>query len=107
MSKNVIQVIELTKRHNLNLIEDTIVFNESGLDFQVVFAQDESGFNWVIRIPRREDVMAKTKLEKQILDLVNNNVTTFQAPNWIIYSTELIAYKRLDGVPAGDRKSVV
>ncbi len=101
MSKNVIQINELAKRHNLNLKEETIIFNESGLDFQVVLAQDERGFNWVIRIPRRDDVMAKTKLEKKILDLVNNNVTTFQAPNWIIYTNELIAYKRLDGVPAG------
>lgn len=43
MSKNIEQVMEIAKRHELCLIEETIQFNESGLDFQVVFAQDESG----------------------------------------------------------------
>ena len=101
MSKDMKQVIEIAKKHNLILKEETMQFNESGLDFQVVFAQDESGIDWVLRLPRREDVMPRTKVEKQALDLVNQYVKYFQAPNWIIYTDELIAYKKLDGVPAG------
>lgn len=101
MSKNMKQVIEIAKKHNLILKEETMQFNESGLDFQVVFALDESGVDWVLRLPRREDVMPRTKVEKQALDLVNQYVKYFQAPNWIIYTDELIAYKKLDGVPAG------
>lgn len=95
------QVIEIAKKHNLILKEETMQFNESGLDFQVVFALDESGVDWVLRLPRREDVMPRTRVEKQALDLVNQYVKYFQAPNWIIYTDELIAYKKLDGVPAG------
>lgn len=95
------QVIEIAKKHNLILKEETMQFNESGLDFQVVYALDESGVDWVLRLPRREDVMPRTKVEKQALDLVNQYVKYFQAPNWIIYTDELIAYKKLDGVPAG------
>ena len=101
MGKEMKQVMEIAKKHNLILKEETIQFNESGLDFQVVFAQDESGTEWVLRLPRREDVMPRTKVEKQALDLVNKYGKSFQAPNWIIYSDELIAYKKLDGVLAG------
>ena len=101
MSKDMKQVIEIAKKHNLILKEETMQFNESGLDFQVVFALDESGVDWVLRLPRREDVMPRTRVEKLALDLVNQYVKSFQAPNWIIYSDELIAYKKLDGVPAG------
>ena len=101
MSKDMKQVIEIAKKHNLILKEETMQFNESGLDFQVVFALDESGVDWVLRLPRREDVMPRTRVEKQALDLVNQYAKSFQAPNWIIYTDELIAYKKLSGVPAG------
>ncbi|CUU45777.1 Mph(B) family macrolide 2'-phosphotransferase [Clostridium beijerinckii] len=101
MGKEMKQVMETAKKHNLILKEETMQFNESGLDFQVVFAQDENETDWVLRLPRREDVMPRTKLEKQALDLVNQYAKCFKAPNWTIYTNELIAYKKLDGVPAG------
>lgn len=101
MSKSKREVIEIATRHGLALKEDTLVFNESGLDFLAVFAEDKQGNEWVLRLPRREDVMPRTKVEKQALDLVNGYITKFQAPNWTIYTDELIAYKKLGGVPAG------
>ncbi|MEG6523617.1 Mph(B) family macrolide 2'-phosphotransferase [Desulfotomaculum sp. 1211_IL3151] len=101
MGKDIKQIIEIAKKHHVILKEETMQFNESGLDFQVIFARDESGTEWVLRLPRRADVMPRTKAEKQVLDLVNKYAKSFQAPNWIIYTDELIAYKKLDGVPAG------
>lgn len=101
MSKDITQIIEIAKKHNLILKTETIRINESGLDFQVAFGQDESGTDWVLRLPRREDVMSRIEAEKQALDLVNQYETSFQAPNWAVYTDELIAYKKLDGVPAG------
>lgn len=101
LSKTKIEVIEIAKNHGLALKEDTLVFNESGLDFLAVFAADQQDNEWVLRLPRREDVMPRTKVEKQALDLVNRYSTKFQAPNWSIYTDELIAYKKLDGIPAG------
>lgn len=95
------QVIKIAKKYNLALKEDRLQFNESGLDFQVVFALDENGDEWVLRLPRREDVMPRTIVEKQALDLVHQYAKSFQAPNWMIYTDELIAYKKLDGKPAG------
>ncbi|MDV4151842.1 macrolide 2'-phosphotransferase [Clostridium sp. AL.422] len=101
MSKTKKEIIEISKKHGLNLKEDTLVFNESGLDFLAVFGVDYEGNEWVLRVPRRQDVMPRTKDEKQALDLVNKYNDTFQAPNWEIYSEELIAYKKLKGIPAG------
>lgn len=101
MSKTKGEVIEIASKHGLTLKEDSLVFNESGLDFLAVFAADKQGNEWVLRLPRREDVMPRTKSEKQALDLVNQYSTKFQAPNWAIYTDELIAYKKLDGIPAG------
>ena len=101
MSKEIKEIIEIANKYNLALKEDTLQFNESGLDFQVVFALDENGNEWALRLPRREDVMPRTKAEKQALDLVNKYATSFEAPNWAIYTDELIAYKKLTGVPAG------
>jgi macrolide phosphotransferase len=101
MSKTREEVIEIAERHGLKLKEDTLVFNESGLDFLVVFAVNQEGEEWVLRLPRRADVMPRTIVEKKALDLVNRYITTFQVPNWSIYTEELIAYKKLNGVPAG------
>lgn len=64
MGKEMKQVMETAKKHNLILKEETMQFNESGLDFQVVFAQDENETDWVLRLPRREDVMPRTKARK-------------------------------------------
>lgn len=94
------EVVELAEKYGLQLKEDTFVFNESGLDFQVVFAVDDKEKEWVLRIPRRTDVFPKTKAEKTVLSLINQHID-FEAPNWEVYTEELIAYKKLQGVPAG------
>ncbi|WP_339149953.1 MULTISPECIES: macrolide 2'-phosphotransferase [unclassified Sutcliffiella] len=93
------KVIEIAKDNGLDILADSLTFNESGLDFLVVFAEDAKGEEWVLRFPRREDVMASTKKEKRTLDLVREQLTV-EAPNWLIYNDSLIAYNRLTGVPA-------
>lgn len=45
--------------------------------------------------------MPRTTVEKNALDIVNESVSTFQAPNWLIYADDLIVYKKLAGMPAG------
>lgn len=100
MSKTKKEVMELAKKHGLMLDESTLVFNESGADFQVVFSVDRDGKEWVLRIPRRKDVFPRTTIEKVGLDLINR-YADFEAPYWEIYSEDLIAYKKLKGVPAG------
>lgn len=101
MGKTKEQVMTTMEKYNIKLKADTLVFNESGLDFQVVFAADQLGNEWVLRFPRRQDVVSRTRTEKNILDVVNQCISIFQSPNWLIYTEELIAYKKLAGVPAG------
>ncbi|CDQ41159.1 MULTISPECIES: macrolide 2'-phosphotransferase [Virgibacillus] len=94
------QVIELANQHNMQLVESSLKGNESGLDFQVVFTEEPSGDQWVLRIPRREDVIPRANKEKRILDVVGRHLSV-QTPNWSVFTDELIAYKRLTGIPTG------
>ncbi|TCW41458.1 macrolide phosphotransferase [Laceyella sacchari] len=93
------QVVEVARRHGLMVREDALTRNESGLDFSVVFAVDEQGEQWVLRLPRRPDVVPTARKEKAILDFLDGKIPV-QTPQWTVFSDELIAYKRLAGVPA-------
>lgn len=94
------QILADAKKHGLLLKEDSLQRNDSGIDFQVVMAHDLNGVQWVLRYPRRIDVLPSAKKERQILTLIESRVSV-QVPIWRIYSEELIAYQLLKGVPAG------
>src|SRR5690625_915313 len=94
------EINKLAKSKGLDIVEDTIIINESGLDFLVAHVEDKDGVKWILRMPRRQDSMAKANQEKYVLDVVNQH-THIQAPDWTIFTDELIAYKQLAGVPAG------
>ncbi|WP_211747817.1 macrolide 2'-phosphotransferase [Paenibacillus sp. Marseille-Q4541] len=96
-----IQIEELAKKHGIRVKRETLKFNESGMDFQVVYGQDEQGNEWVLRIPRRDDVMPRTVVEKRALDLLQSINLNFEIPNWSVYENDLIAYRKLSGTPAG------
>jgi len=100
MSKTKSEVMEIARKYQLEILEDSLDFNESGLDFLAVFAKDSLGNEWVLRFPRREDVAQELHYEKKILDFVNSHIN-FQAPKWEVFEPDLIAYKKLDGVPMG------
>lgn len=101
MIENAEQAVELAAKHNIKIVKESVEINDSGLDFLAVFAADEEGTDWVLRIPRREDVMPRTTAEKAVLEAVNEQNVSFQAPHWKVYTEELIAYKKLEGIPAG------
>lgn len=94
------EVLELAHKHGLSIQEDSLQFNESGLDFQVVLATDIKGERWVLRLPRREDVLPSVDKEKRTLELIAP-LMTVEVPRWTVCTDELIAYKALNGVPAG------
>lgn len=94
------EINKLAKSKGLDIVEDTIIINESGLDFLVAHVEDKDGVKWILRMPRRQDSMAKANQEKYVLDVVNQH-THIQTPDWTIFTDELIAYKQLAGVPAG------
>lgn len=87
-------------KYGLYLLEDTMKVESMGLDFEVVFAADREGQEWVCRMPRRKDVYDKIIREKRYLDFISTHQSVFQVPVWEIANEELIAYEKLNGVPA-------
>jgi macrolide phosphotransferase len=95
-----VDILKLAKKSGLNLIEETAVSNESGMDFQGVFAEDESGELWVLRKPRRPDVIQRGANEGKVLKLVQKHLLV-NVPEWKINTPELIAYPMVPGIQTG------
>ncbi len=94
------EALELAHKSGLAIEESSIQFNESGLDFQVVLATDVDGVRWILRIPRREDVLPSVDQERRTLELIAP-LLSVDVPRWTICTDELIAYRALNGVPVG------
>ncbi len=45
---NTLKVKQLAKSKGLDILEDTIKINESGVDFRVAYAKDQNGDNWIL-----------------------------------------------------------
>ncbi|WP_018924577.1 macrolide 2'-phosphotransferase [Salsuginibacillus kocurii] len=96
---NTRKVKQVATSNGLDILEDTITINESGVDFLVAHAKDRNGEKWLLRISRRPESMRHARPEKKALDIINN-YASFQAPDWSIFAEDFIAYKQLSGVPA-------
>lgn len=94
------KVLKLAHKNGLTIKKDSIQFNESGLDFQVVLATDLDEVRWILRLPRREDVLPSVEKEKRVLQLIAS-LLSVEVPQWKVCTDELIAYRALNGVPAG------
>lgn len=91
----------LATDHDLELDESTIEINELGLDFRVAIARTPSGDPWVLRIPRRDDVLERADVEGRLLRMVAPHLAV-EVPDWRIETPELIAYPLLPGEPGLD-----
>jgi macrolide phosphotransferase len=85
--------LQLAARHGLNLTSE-LSFNEMGLDFRVAFAKDVQGLRWVLRIPRRTNLLPRIEHEAKILHFVKRRLRV-QVPDWQVCNEELIAYPML------------
>lgn len=92
------EIIEIAEKHGL-LLNEEMSFNNMGIDFQVGFAKDRNGQQWVLRLPRRKNLIDQIRTEKNILELVSQYLS-IQVPDWKIATDELIAYPLLEGKPA-------
>ncbi|MEN0644893.1 macrolide 2'-phosphotransferase [Alkalicoccobacillus gibsonii] len=90
---------QLAAKEGLNISESSIKLNESGVDFQVAYATDQQGDQWILRLPRRPESMRHAAIEKNALEIIQSQAS-FEVPHWQIFSDELIAYKQLKGQPA-------
>ena len=96
MNANEVKI--LAERHGLQALKE-ITFNEIGLDFQIAFAKGQNEDSWVLRIPRRDNMLAQIEHEAQILKLMKRRLK-ISVPDWKCVSSELIAYPLLKNPPA-------
>ncbi len=90
---------QLALSKGLDILEETIKINESGVDFRVAYAKDPNGDKWILRVPRRLESMRHAIQEKKALEIIHKHAS-FEVPIWSIFSEDFIAYKQLSGVPA-------
>ncbi|MGO1226229.1 MULTISPECIES: macrolide 2'-phosphotransferase [unclassified Brachybacterium] len=91
-------LLELGSAHGLDLDGSTLHTEEIGLDFRVAIARAADGKHWVLRIPRRPDVLERAAVEGRLLKMVGPHLG-IAVPDWQISTSELIAYPLLPGAP--------
>jgi macrolide phosphotransferase len=91
--------LSAAREHGLLLNATSRDLDESGAEFLVMYAVDEHGVPWVLRTPRRADILARIEVENRALELVRSRLPV-SVPEWCIRGPELIAYPRLPGEPA-------
>ncbi|WP_437290570.1 macrolide 2'-phosphotransferase [Sorangium sp. So ce406] len=92
-------LLDAARREGLRLATNHADFDQSGLDFLVVHAEDEDGVPWVVRTPRRPAVVASARVEARVLALVRKHLPV-SVPDWRVHTDQVIAYPRLVDVPA-------
>lgn len=91
-------IAELARSQGLHVEPSSIRVEEAGLDFRVAFARDSDGVDWVLRMPRRAELAAKTADEARILAFLRADFSV-AVPHWRVHTETLIAYPRLPGSP--------
>lgn len=91
-------ISSLAEAHGLELEESSIKLNEMGLDFRVAIARTIQGDSWVLRMPRRSDVLDRAAVEGRLLRMVAPHLSV-AVPDWRIQTSELTAYPLLPGEP--------
>lgn len=92
------QLLALAADHGLDLLGDSLRTEEIGLDFRVAFARARDGQDWVLRIPRRAEVLARAAVEGRLLAHLAPHLDV-AIPDWRISTERLIAYPLLPGTP--------
>lgn len=91
-------LLELASDHGLELQGATLRTEEIGLDFRVAIATATDGQDWVLRIPRRPEVLTRAAVERELLRMIAPHLE-IAVPDWRISTSELIAYPLLPGAP--------
>lgn len=92
------QLLALAADHGLDLLGDSLRTEEIGLDFRVAFARARDGQDWVLRIPRRTEVLTRAAVEGRLLAHLAPHLDV-AIPAWRISTERLTAYPLLPGTP--------
>lgn len=99
---SVSELLAAASRAGLDVTTTATSFDGSGLDFLVVHGKDAAGTPWIVRTPRRADVVAAARVEARVLKLAAPHLArrAIAVPDWRVHTDDVIAYPRLPGVPA-------
>lgn len=93
------ELLDAARERGILLAPDSASIDLTGTDFIVLQGSDEKGTPWIVRSPRREDVLARAAQEHRVLALLGPRLPV-RVPTWQEFTPELIAYQRLSGEPA-------
>lgn len=93
------RILVAARAAGLVLDDRRVELDESGADFMVAHARDGSGRRWIVRLPRRPDVLPRAEIERAVLRLVGPKLPV-AVPEWRYFTPEVIAYPRMEGDPA-------
>ena len=62
---------KLAERNGL-FLSDEMSFNDMGIDFKVGFATDKDGTKWLLRIPRRPDLVNRLRMRNAFFNWCRN-----------------------------------
>jgi aminoglycoside phosphotransferase (APT) family kinase protein len=92
-------ILAAARDHGLALSASPDDLDQTGLDFLVVHARDSAGTRWVVRTPRRADVVISAGAEQRVLALLRGRLPV-AIPDWRLFHPEppaVIGYPRLGG----------
>ena len=93
------ELLAAARGHGLELRAEQEGLDEMGLDFRVLHARDADGAQWIVRTPRRPDVVAAARREAAVLRLVAPRLPV-AVPEWTVAAADVIAHRRIAGTPA-------
>ncbi len=96
------ELVAAAAREGLGITPDDGSLDTMGLDFLVVHGRDAAGTRWIVRSPRRADVIVGAAREATNLAVVAPALAALgiAVPDWRIHAPDVIAYPRLDATPA-------
>lgn len=99
---SVAELLAVANRAGLDVTTEATSFDGSGLDFLVVHGKDAAGTKWIVRTPRRQDVVAAARVEARVLKLAAPHLARrgIAVPDWRFHTDDVIAYPRLPGATA-------
>lgn len=99
MIQTAAELVAVARERGVDLGPESIHADDSGLDFLAFQARDRNGMLWILRAPRRPDVLPVAEAENRVLAVVRPRLPV-GVPEWRIRDSELIGYPKLPGRPA-------
>ena len=95
---------ELAAAHGIELDSGERALLRTGVgdaDYYSALGRDKAGQYWVLRAPRRGDVLKSARYEATVLKFVRLRLSIV-VPDWKVHTDKLIAYRMLPGLPAAE-----